>query len=213
MPASYPTSAKTFTTKSNNTTADASHINDVQLEITAIEQDLIAGLPPARGGTGLTSYAIGDLLYASASGTLAKLADVAVGNILMSGGVGVAPSWGQGIVAAWTPADGSGAGLALTVEGLSIKLGRLVIAAASVQYPATVDGSNARINGFPYAASGTLALFGSSPNYTDDGTAWTINLQPGGTHGFLYRIDGTQMTNANLSGNTIRFTVAYISTT
>jgi hypothetical protein len=55
MAASYPSSAKTFTTKSNNTTADASHINDLQLEVTALEQDLIAGLPATRGGTGLTA--------------------------------------------------------------------------------------------------------------------------------------------------------------
>lgn len=48
-----------------------------------------------KGGTGLTSYDIGDIIYASASTTLAKLAGVATGNALISGGVGVAPSWGK----------------------------------------------------------------------------------------------------------------------
>lgn len=48
-----------------------------------------------RGGTGLTSYATGDIIYASGASTLAKLADVATGNALISGGVGVAPSWGK----------------------------------------------------------------------------------------------------------------------
>jgi hypothetical protein len=48
-----------------------------------------------KGGTGLTSYAVGDLVYASASTTLAKLAGVATGNALISGGVGTAPSWGK----------------------------------------------------------------------------------------------------------------------
>jgi hypothetical protein len=47
------------------------------------------------GGTGQTSYAVGDLLYADTTTTLAKLADVATGNALISGGVGVAPSWGK----------------------------------------------------------------------------------------------------------------------
>ena len=47
------------------------------------------------GGTGLTSYAVGDLLYANTTTSLAKLADVAVGNALISGGVGSAPSWGK----------------------------------------------------------------------------------------------------------------------
>lgn len=56
----------------------------------------VAGtLVPAHGGTGLTSYAVGDLIYASGATTLAKLADVAAGNVLRSGGVGVAPNWGK----------------------------------------------------------------------------------------------------------------------
>lgn len=49
----------------------------------------------ARGGTNIASYAVGDLLYASGSTTLSKLADVATGNALISGGVTTAPSWGK----------------------------------------------------------------------------------------------------------------------
>lgn len=49
----------------------------------------------AYGGTGQTSYAIGDLLYATSSTALGKLADVATGNALLSGGVATAPSWGK----------------------------------------------------------------------------------------------------------------------
>lgn len=57
---------------------------------------LLAGtLIAANGGTGFSSYAIGDLLYANTTTTLAKLADVATGNALISGGVGVAPSYGK----------------------------------------------------------------------------------------------------------------------
>lgn len=56
--------------------------------------DLTSGTTAvARGGTGLGSYTIGDLLYASATGTLAKLADVGVGSVLISGGIGVPPAW------------------------------------------------------------------------------------------------------------------------
>ncbi|MFC1645033.1 tail fiber domain-containing protein [Patescibacteria group bacterium] len=47
------------------------------------------------GGTGLSSYTTGDLIYASGATTLAKIAGVATGNSLISGGVGVAPSWGK----------------------------------------------------------------------------------------------------------------------
>ena len=48
-----------------------------------------------EGGTGQTSYTTGDILYASSSSALAKLAGVATGNALISGGVGSAPSWGK----------------------------------------------------------------------------------------------------------------------
>ncbi len=50
-------------------------------------------LPAANGGSGIASYAVGDLLYASGATTLAKLADVAVGQVLVSGGVAAAPAW------------------------------------------------------------------------------------------------------------------------
>lgn len=56
----------------------------------------VAGtLVAANGGTGQPSYVIGDLLYASGTTALSRLADVATGNALLSGGVGAAPSWGQ----------------------------------------------------------------------------------------------------------------------
>ena len=61
-----------------------------------------AGADPAYGvtaaiggGTGQNVYAVGDILYASTTTALSRLADVATGNALISGGVGVAPSWGK----------------------------------------------------------------------------------------------------------------------
>ena len=48
-----------------------------------------------NGGTGQSSYAVGDLLYADTTTTLAKLPDVATGNALISGGISTAPSWGK----------------------------------------------------------------------------------------------------------------------
>lgn len=50
---------------------------------------------PANGGTGLTTYAVGDLIYASGTSAIARLAAAAAGNALLSGGVGGAPSWGK----------------------------------------------------------------------------------------------------------------------
>ena len=52
-------------------------------------------LPIANGGTNLTAYTTGDIVYASTTNTLASLADVATGNALISGGIGVVPSYGK----------------------------------------------------------------------------------------------------------------------
>ena len=47
------------------------------------------------GGTGQTSYAVGDILFADTTSTLARLAGVATGNVLISGGVSTSPSYGK----------------------------------------------------------------------------------------------------------------------
>ena len=56
---------------------------------------LAGTLGAGYGGTGLNTYAIGDLLYASGATALSRLADVATGNSLISGGITTAPSWGK----------------------------------------------------------------------------------------------------------------------
>lgn len=53
----------------------------------AVGGTLVAG----SGGTGISSYTIGDLLYASGTSALSKRAAVAVGSVLISNGVGAAP--------------------------------------------------------------------------------------------------------------------------
>lgn len=45
------------------------------------------------GGTGFSSYAVGDMLYADTTSTLARLPDAVAGNALISGGVDTAPAW------------------------------------------------------------------------------------------------------------------------
>lgn len=47
------------------------------------------------GGTGQTLYAVGDILQATSTTALGKLAAVATGNVLISGGVGTVSSWGK----------------------------------------------------------------------------------------------------------------------
>jgi hypothetical protein len=90
MPASYPTSAKSFTTKSDGpgNTILAAHINDVQLEVTAIETDLLAGLPASRGGTGRTTLTANAVVYGTGASAVGLATVGAEGTVLaVVGGV------------------------------------------------------------------------------------------------------------------------------
>jgi hypothetical protein len=82
-----PTSG-TLTNCTGYTTANLSGSIGLTTQVTGT-------LPATNGGTGQSSYAVGDLLFASTTTALSKLADVATGNALISGGVGVAPSYGK----------------------------------------------------------------------------------------------------------------------
>jgi hypothetical protein len=106
-------------------------------------------VPATAGGTGQTSYAVGDLLYADTTTTLAKLADVATGNALISGGVGVAPSWGKiGLtthVSGTLPTANGGTNLtSFTANGVMYASSTSALATGSVL---TFDGTTLTNNG------------------------------------------------------------------
>jgi len=96
-------SATTDTTNAANITSGTlpvARLNGSYTGITGVGT-LAAGtwngsvIAAAYGGTGQSSYAVGDLLYADTTTSLAKLADIVSGNALLSGGVGTAPAWGK----------------------------------------------------------------------------------------------------------------------
>jgi hypothetical protein len=101
----------------------------------------------------------------------------------------------------WTPTDGSGAGLTLTISGTAkyVKIGRFVFFAVSqITYPSTANTSTAFISGLPFTSDaisyGTLSLVSTTANASKGLTAGTTNgmyIYANGT------ISGT--TNANLS--------------
>lgn len=80
-------------------------VDETELDLAAMGGTLDA----QSGGTGITGYAVGDLLYADTTTTLAKLAAVATGKVLVSQGVGTAP--------AWAPLAGAHFGTILTTKG------------------------------------------------------------------------------------------------
>lgn len=63
--------------------------------ITGTAANVTGTVAASNGGTGLTSYTVGDLIYANGSTSLTKLAAAATGNVLLTGGTGTAPSWGK----------------------------------------------------------------------------------------------------------------------
>lgn len=63
--------------------------SEVKLDVSDVDGLLDA----EHGGTGNATYVIGDLLYASATDSLSRLAAPAIGNVLTSVAVGTAPIW------------------------------------------------------------------------------------------------------------------------
>jgi len=86
--------ANTITSLTVNSYGEVSAVTAGAIAIAA-SQVTSGTLDVARGGTGLASYAVGDIIFASGATTLSKLAGVATGNVLISGGVTTAPSYGK----------------------------------------------------------------------------------------------------------------------
>jgi hypothetical protein len=124
------------------------------------------------GGTGITSYAVGDLLYADTTTTLAKLADVAVGNALISGGVAAAPSWGK-------------IGLTTHISGtLAVGNGGTGLTSLTANYIPYGNGTGAFSNSANFTYNGTKFSI-TSTNATD-----TITVTDTGTSGANIKLTG-----------------------
>jgi hypothetical protein len=153
----------------------------------------VAGtLVAANGGTGLTGYTIGDILYASGATTLAALADVATGNALISGGVGVAPSWGK-------------IGLTTHVSGI------LPIANGGTN-ASTAPAANANLQTWQSTASATQTLTNTSPYYEYyTGTTTTVTLPVTSTlqQGWSFHManNGSGNVTVNSSGGNLVATI------
>lgn len=88
------TSATTRTYTLPDVSATLAHLGSASQTFTGTVS-FTNGIAASSGGTGIQTYTVGDILYASGTTALSKLADVATGNALISGGVGVAPSYGK----------------------------------------------------------------------------------------------------------------------
>jgi hypothetical protein len=91
--ASYGAASKTLTA-TVNAQGQLTALADANIAI-SMSQVTSGVLGATQGGTDQSSYSIGDILYADTTTSLARLADVAVGNALISGGLNAAPAWGK----------------------------------------------------------------------------------------------------------------------
>ena len=137
---------------------------------------LTSALSVPQGGTGFTSYTIGDLLYANSASSLARLNDEAVGNALLSGGVGVAPAWGKiGLtthVSGTLPVGNGGTG-AITLTGYLVGNGTGAFTAVASIPNAGLTNSSVTIGSTPVSLGATtLTLAGlTTVTVTQDPTS------------------------------------------
>lgn len=112
-----------------------------------------------RGGTGQTSYTIGDLLYASGTSALSKLSAGTATYVLTSNGAGAAPTWQA---PAATPA-GSVVKSALTLY-TTFTSGTTSMAGGNDTIPQITDGTEITTLSFtPTSATNTLRVTVSGP--------------------------------------------------
>lgn len=127
-------------------------------------------LATGSGGTGLTSYTTGDILYASNSSTLAKLAIGSAGQVLkVNSGL---PSWqadsnSGGTVTSITNAADSGTGSAITTSGTFTYAG-------GTNITTSVSGTTVTINTSATTNTGTVTSVTAGSGMTQTGTS-TVN--------------------------------------
>ncbi|RJQ30866.1 MAG: tail fiber domain-containing protein, partial [Actinobacteria bacterium] len=134
-----------------------------------------------QGGTGLTSYTTGDLIYASGATSLAKLSDVATGYYLASGGVGAAPTW-----SAISSIDhGSLGGLSDDDHtGYALLAGR---SGGQTLYGGTAASENLTLGSTSHATKGNVNVVGGNSN----SILKIENSGTGGAVGLTLRVNGS----------------------
>ncbi len=164
---------------------------------------LASAVAATLGGTGQSSYAVGDLLYASTTTALSKLADVATGQVLASGGIGVAPAYTA------TPA----------ISGASITAGS--IPSASLATVAITNGgtgqttSSAALNALGVTAGGSAESQTIGSTIVKRGTTTAIDatgVTPTAVAfgaAFTTAVDNIQLTVRSHTSSTLKILAAY----
>lgn len=124
-------------------------------------------------------------------------------------------------IGTWGPIDMSGASLQFgnPVNGPRryVRIGRMVWVNGGVSFPATASGASMVIGGLPFtplgdkAGSGLFENYAFSVAYTDQGSAFTLDLATNVSGIFAASFAGALLTNANFSGKQLRFSGWYLA--
>ena len=149
-----------------------------------------------NGGTGFVSYTTGDILHASSSTTLGKIAAGTAGSILTSAGTGATPYWAA--------ATGSTLAIAGTNNGdIQYKSASALGASSALNFDAST--STFKLTGFPIEAvsssSANVKLLGGSVSWNGsiNGTMLAVNT----ANSYVGDLFNAQI------GGTSRFKVSY----
>ena len=194
----------------------------------SIPFSLVTGTVPVnQGGTNIASYTIGDIIYASGSTTLSKLADVATGSVLVSGGVGVAPSYSNSPTVTNLTATSTIIANTIGITGTaSIGTAQILNTGLKVQdtsgnyYMSIIPGSSYTANRALTITTGdsarTITLSGnltvssaatiSGTNTGDQTITLTGNVTGSGTGSFATTIANNAVVNSMIANSTIDLT-------
>lgn len=134
-------------------------------------------VPVVKGGTGITSFAQGEILFGNSGGTLSKLSPGTAGQVLTTNGPGSNPTWTTaGGSYTLPPATASvlggikvGSGLTITGDGTLSATGGGSGTVTSV----AISSSDLSVSGSPITTSGTITVNLNTVSATKGGTGQT----------------------------------------
>ena len=165
---------------------------------------LSATLVATSGGTGQSTYAVGDLLQGAATNTLTKLAAVATGNALISGGVTTASSWGK--IGLTTHVSGTlpianGGTNSTTASGALTNLFSYTTTATSAS-PVALTNTSTYIQYF----TGTVAQTVTLPLNTTISNGWSFHICNNSTASMTVNSNSGALVVTILAGTTAHIT-------
>ena len=145
-------------------------------------------------------------------GSSVRFKDLYLSGGVFLGGTGAANKLDDYEEGTWTPTDGSGAGLTLSVNASSYtKIGRLCYIYTYITYPSTSNGSAQALGGLPFTTKGSATYAQLTVRVTSDTVSasnLTFQLTTSSTAGIIH--DGAAViVNSDLSAKSILISGCY----